>query len=322
MIMGESTDERKSLVYNTAQDLGVDGAAIKLNIARETVRRYCRKYKQDNNISKSKISENLLRQISEQFSEDELRRLISNSAVDETRKSIRHTFDGEEITFGFITDTHLGSVYTDTEMLFAAFDEFANQNVDFIAHAGDVHEGLSNRPGHYYECTHIGYSQQLEHSREIFGQWTDSPIYMIDGNHDRWYIKTNGALICNELAKSQDNIHFMGHDEGDIDINGVTIKLFHGEDAGSYAFSYRIQKLVEAFTGGEKPEILLCGHAHKAIYVFDRNIHCISGGALQKQSKWMRSKRLASHVGFWIVKMTIGNGSVLSFSPQFYPFYK
>ena len=320
--MGEPTDERTSLVYTTAQDLGVDGAAIKLNITRETVRRYCRKYKQDNNISESKISENLLRQISERFSEDELRRLISNSAVDETRKSVRHTFDGEEITFGFITDTHLGSAYTDTEMLFAAFDEFAAQGVDFIAHTGDVHEGLSNRPGHYYECTHIGYSQQLEHSREVFGQWTDSPIYMIDGNHDRWFIKTNGALICSELSKSLENVHFLGHDEGDVDINGVTLKLWHGEDGSSYASSYRLQKIIESFTGGEKPGVLLCGHTHKSLYLFDRNVHCLSGGALQKQSKWMRSKRLASHTGFWVVKMTVSGGEVLSFSPQFYPFYR
>ena len=204
-----------------------------------------------------------------------------------------------------LTDTHLGSKYTNHENIFS-----------------DVHEGLSNRPGHYYECTHIGYSEQLNHSREIFSQWTDTPIYMIDGNHDRWYIKSNGALIVEELCRGQENLHFIGHDEGDIEINGITIKLWHGEDSSSYAISYRLQKLIESLTGGEKPNALIAGHVHKSGYIFERNVHCLSAGCIQGQSKWMRGKRIAAHKGFWTVRITIDDAEIKQFNPVFYPFYR
>ena len=44
--------------------------------------------------------------------------------------------------------------------------------------------------------------------------------------------------------------------------------------------SYKLQKLMESFTGGEKPNIVLSGHYHKALYMFNRNIHgleCFEG---------------------------------------------
>jgi len=116
---------------------------------------------------------------------------------------------------------------------------------------------------------------------------------------------------------------YLGHDEGDITLSTapVTIRLWHGEDGSSYAHSYRIQKIVESFTGGDKPHVLFCGHAHKHTYMFERHIHCIGAGSMQTQSKWMRGKRLASHTGFWIIKMVVNDKGVGSFAPQWFPFY-
>jgi len=134
-------------------------------------------------------------------------------------------------------------------------------------------------------------------------------------------MKSNGYDICQDIADTIENVHMMGHDEGDVEFGPVTVKLWHGEDGSTYAFSYRIQKIVESLTGGEKPDVLLAGHCHKALYVFDRNIHCISCGAIQKQSRWMRSKRHASHTGFWVVRMTVHEKGVGSFTSTWYPYY-
>jgi len=316
------TDKHLNNVKKLVDDYGYLGAAKRLKIKKETVRRHMREHRRRNGSSEEKINENLFRQLSERYSEPELRRMANGSLIVPQHDSIEHSFEGNEICFGSLSDTHLGSIYTDPDMLYYAFDEFANHGVDFITHSGDVHEGLSHRPGHMYECTHLGYSAQLDHSRAIFSQWTDSDIYMVDGNHDRWYIKSNGALIVDELCRGQKNLHFIGHDEGNININGIIIKLWHGEDGSSYAFSYRIQKIVESLTGGEKPNLLICGHTHKSLYMFDRHIHCISAGAIQKQSKWMRSKRAASHTGFYITRMGISDTGVSWIEPRFFPFYR
>ena len=264
----------------------------------------------------------LARQLRERFSDKELKQLLKGSLVHHTDDRMVHDFDGDEVTFGVFTDTHIGSKYSSEDHFTSALEVFAQEGVDFICHSGDVFEGLSNRPGHCYECTHIGYAAQLEYGQELFARWTEAPIYMIDGNHDRWYIKSAGAMIVQELCAGQENLHFLGHDEGDVDAGPVTIKLWHGLDGNSYAFSYRIQKIVESLTGGEKPNVLICGHTHKALYVFDRHIHCVSAGSMQKQSKWMRGKRAASHTGFWVVRMTVNASGVGSFEPRFYPFYQ
>jgi len=325
---GRVSEKRAKQAVKAYKKMGSYKLAAKdIGVSVETVRRYCREYKQQTAKKRGQtrenvINDNLTRQMRERFSDDEIRKILKSGIEKPKTRTAVHDFAGQQFTFGLMTDTHFGSKYTDVDMINEAFDVFADNDCQFILHTGDVHEGLSHRAGHCFECTHLGYSAQLEHSREVFGQWTDTPIYMIDGNHDRWYIKSNGALIVEELCKGQDNLHFLGHDEGDVDIAGVKIKLFHGEDGSSYAFSYRLQKMVEAFTGGEKPHVLVTGHTHKALYMFDRHIHCISAGSMQKQSKWMRSKRHASHTGFYVVNMAVNDSGVAWFEPRFYPFYQ
>lgn len=311
-------------IKDAADELGYQGAADKLGVTKETIRRRVREWhKIHGTQEENPIGINLMKELAKRYSRQELARLAKGNLISPNHDTVQHTFDGDELTIGVISDTHLGSIYTDPNMLFMAFDEFAKQGVDFITHSGDVFEGMSNRAGHIYECSHLGFTAQLEHGIDVFGRWTDTPIYMIDGNHDRWYIKSNGAIIVKELAEALPNVRFIGHDEGDIEIGNVVIKLWHGEDGSSYAYSYRIQKLVEAFTGGQKPNVLICGHTHKALgHMFDRNIHCTSAGAIQQQSKWMRSKRHANHTGFFIIRMVLTENEVVSYRPEFFPFYK
>jgi hypothetical protein len=98
--------------------------------------------------------------------------------------------------------------------------------------------------------------------------------------------------------------------------NGKTLWTFN-----SYAVSYRMQKLIESFTGGSKPNVLLMGHSHKQGYFFDRHIHAVSGGALSTQSKWMRSKRMANHAGYHFITMRVDADGVRSFTLTWTPFY-
>ena len=218
-----------------------------------------------------------------------------------------------------MTDTHIGSIYTRPEIIKEAIQTMEDNGCEFIAHAGDVTEGMSNRPGHVYELTDIGYTAQRDKAVEILSK-ASLPIYMIDGNHDRWFVKSSGAYIVKDIADTIGAV-YLGQDEGEIIINGAVIRLWHGEDSGSYAVSYRLQKLIESFSGGTKPHVLLCGHTHKQGYFFDRNIHVVSGGCLQMQSRWMRSKRISAHTGYHIIDMTITDDGVTRFRVEFFPFF-
>lgn len=311
-------------IAKTVNNVGIDLAAEHFGITRESVRRAMRICKAAVRPEKEPVDQpTILKQLTDRYTEKELRALAVGAMqqVDYTRPI--HDFRGETIRIGYMTDMHLGSIYTNPAYIRMAYDEFSRgTGVDFVAISGDVTEGMSHRAGHVYECSHIGYAGQKEHAIEVLSPWKESPIYMIDGNHDRWFIKSAGAHIVKDICESIPNAEFIGHDEGDIVLNdNATLKLWHGEDGSSYAISYRLQKLIESFTGGEKPSVLFAGHVHKQGYFFVRHVHCISGGAIQSQSKWMRAKRLASHTGFHIVELKLNEKGVASCRVEWFPFY-
>lgn len=291
-----------------------------LNIKEASLDRYLYTYKKEN--TKQYENNKLFLKLKEKYSETELT-AIANSAT--TKKE--STFDilnlkGEQFKFGVISDTHIGSKFFHEHHLLTAFDQFSKEGVSFVAVCGDVTEGMSHRPGHIYELTHLGYAEQKEYAIELFKQF-NTKYYMIDGNHDRWYIKSgnSGALIVKDICKSVPNAVFLGHDEGDIFLNGAKIKLWHGEDGSSYAVSYRIQKLIEAFQGGEKPNVLLAGHAHKYVKLFIRNVHAFGVGSIQMQSSFMRRTRKEAHTGFSIIELCVADKEVKWISEKFIPFY-
>lgn len=309
-------------VFAYASAHGKDKALSDYELTEETFKRYIRAVRDELGISLPEKN-SLLGKIAEQFSDQELRAIANGGRIMPGAEPVPVvSFEGKRIRFGAITDTHIGSVFFNRSRLEQAFDEFHKEDVDFITHSGDVTEGMSNRAGHVYELTHIGYDAQKAEAKDIFGQWTDTPIYAVDGNHDRWYLKSNGAIIVKDIDNALPNFHFLGHDEGDISLNGrASLRLWHGEDGNSYSLSYRLQKIIESLSGGEKPNILVAGHTHKSTYIFERNIHCISAGCIESQTRWMRSKRIAAHVGFWIVDAWVGKRGISKIRQTWYPYY-
>ncbi len=231
-------------------------------------------------------------------------------------------FTGEKFVFAHITDSHMGSIFFKEYVWDAMCKEIERRDVDRVFHTGDVVEGLnSKRIDMIYECTHIGYDKQKEYAVQMLNK-IQAPIEAVDGNHDRWFKKSAGACIVKDIANEVDHMSYLGEDMADVLINDVVIRLWHGEDGSSYATSYRLQKLIEAFTGGDKPNILLAGHTHKMCNIFDRNVHCLSGGAISTQSTFMKRTKKANHTGFYIVEVVMNERGVVQFTPTFYPFYE
>lgn len=322
--MTNITDKRLKEIAKIYQEKGLIETSNILSLKESSIERFIREAKKrgifrDANPKTDKYINKIL----EQYSESELK-VIAEGKTQLLQKSrkLDINFEGKSVKIGVMTDTHIGHSKFYEQRVFAAFEEFKKEKIDFICHAGDVTEGMSHRPGHIYELTHLGYDNQKQYAIDIFSQWKDTPIYAIDGNHDRWYIKSNGALIVKDIDKQLDNFHFLGHDEGDIMLNdNTTIRLWHGEDGNSYALSYRVQKILESLQGGDKPSIMFCGHTHKYVKLFERNVHAISAGCIEDQTKWMRGKRLAANPGFGIYEITFNKTGITKLSETFYPFY-
>lgn len=214
---------------------GAEQTAIHYGLKLETLNRYLREAKKRNiNVEDSN---RWLREIRDNFTDEELRAIATGGRVlPGIEKVPIISFEGQRIRIGAMTDTHIGSKYSKEERIYQAFNEFKKEKVDFIVHSGDVTEGMSHRPGHIYELDALGYDQQKEKAINIFGQWSDTDIYAIDGNHDRWFIKSNGAYIVKDISNLLRNFHYLGQDEGDISLKGkATLKLWHGEDGNCFS---------------------------------------------------------------------------------------
>jgi len=262
--------------------------------------------------------------LKEQFTEDELK-MLSTGARPNPHNTVAHSFKGAALRIGVMSDNHLGSIYSDPKLTLEAIAEFNRQKVDIIVHPGDVTEGMMGRPGDVYELTHIGYKAQRDLAIQTF-KTAEAPMYMISGNHDRSLNSKHGVGvdIVEDICEALPHAKCIGDDEGDIEIANIRIRLFHGGDgASSYAISYRGQKLIEAISGGAKPALFIAGHTHKSIYMpAYRNVHYIEAGTLQWQSSWMRGKKLAAHVGFWVLDLVVGDREIKSMGARWYPFYK
>ena len=230
---------------------------------------------------------------------------------------------GRHHKFIVISDTHIGSVYSPYEWHDVVSDYANKSGAEAVLHCGDLVEGMKiQRIGtQIYELSDIGYEAQKARAMELLSKYK-VPMYIISGNHDFYYQEYAGANIIKSLADSLDNLTYIGHDTADIDIDGATVRLFHGGDgSNSYAVSYRLQKLCEAITGGSKPNILIAGHVHKFCYIFERNIHAISAPCMQMQTNFMRGKKLAAHTGFLELEFDVNDHNICNLGIKYFPFY-
>jgi predicted phosphodiesterase len=227
----------------------------------------------------------------------------------------------DHFKFAHVSDTHWGHVKAKAEYWQQACDLIDKEGCKVILHTGDITEGMAPRAGQIYELDAIGASAQIDHA---VGRLSIAPcpVYALNGNHDLWGYKTLGFNVAQTLQDRLPGKFFnLGMHEADYMAGNIKIKLWHGEDGGSYAVSYRSQKFIEGLSGGEKPHILLTGHDHKSIQYQCRNVMVFGGGTLCGQTGWMRNKKLACHVGFWIIEVWQNKSGLERIRGEWVPFF-
>ncbi|MEK6880152.1 MAG: hypothetical protein AABY22_11110, partial [Nanoarchaeota archaeon] len=97
------------------------------------------------------------------------------------------------------------------------------------------------------------------------------------------FFKRSGVHPGRMIEERCPDMKYLGHRQVDITLGkyGKTkMRLLHPGGGSAYAISYRPQKIAEALSGGEKPNIMGIGHFHKIESLFYRNIHlfqCFEG---------------------------------------------
>jgi len=259
------------------------------------------------------------------LSASEIRNLLKSKPKPSTGRRRKHKTSSDTVTFGVLSDLHIGHKNYRPDVLQDAIKNFDKRGVEFVCIPGDIMEGMSGRDGHIYELSHIGASAQMEYAIDQLSQIEQQKYFIIASNsHDGWFnSKGNmGYDVSKDLEKNIPDMHFLGNDEGDLDASGMHIRLTHPGDGTAYAISYKAQKYANALSGGQKPNIVLEGHYHKSMYMFYRNMHMFEAGTLEDQTIFMKKKQTPAHVGYWIVEAEGGKHGVDRITPEFHPFYE
>ncbi|MBR9700338.1 hypothetical protein GOV11_00550 [Candidatus Woesearchaeota archaeon] len=146
------------------------------------------------------------------------------------------------------------------------------------------------------------------------------------------------TLLEQNLLRSDDDLDPRKHKDGTYDPsifypkskglgdlvipkNAAIMRLMHAGGGTSYAKSLRSQKIVEVQEAGEKPQIMLIGHYHKAVSDLIRNVHTVQLGTTEDQSSFMRKKTIPADLGSYILEINQDEvGAINVFSSRFIPY--
>jgi predicted phosphodiesterase len=217
--------------------------------------------------------------------------------------------DGNRILFGLIGDTQIGSLYQQKDAVTAFYTRCAEEGVKEVLHTGDVLDGWKVYKGQEFELRPDGKSWPEQKALFVneMPKITGMKTIFITGNHDASFKNLVGLVVGDELSQARPDWKFVGQDVGDVTLqteNGQAfrVRLLHPGGGTAYAVSYHAQKIVEAMSGGQKPDLLAIGHYHKAVYMPQyRNVACLETGCFQSQTPFMVRQSLAAHVGGWII---------------------
>lgn len=230
---------------------------------------------------------------------------------------------GQTVRFAVVSDTHINSKYTQLTYLHDFYERCKEAGIKHVYNVGDISDGENMRVGHNYELYKIAADEQVDEIVKVYPHVEGIKTHFITGNHDASTMKHCGFDIGHAIAAHRPDMEYLGRDTALIHLTpNCTMQLLHPWDGGSYALSYRPQKIVEAMDGGTKPNLLFIGHYHKALWMEYRNIAVFLAGCFQGQTPFQRGKGLSRNMGGWIVEIdTDENGYITRIVPTFIPYY-
>jgi predicted phosphodiesterase len=224
------------------------------------------------------------------------------------------------IRFGLISDTHIGSLYQRIDALEQFYLHCEREGIEIILHAGDVVDGRNVYKGQEFELLPNARSwpEQLEMFRLSAPVTENITTYFVSGNHDNSFRKLIGLVAGDEFQRVRPDWKHLGQDTAAITFKAksgqaFTVQLLHPNGGVAYALSYRLQKIIESISGGQKPNMMVVGHYHKSLYVPGyRNVEGFYPGTFQSQTPLMVQQSSIAQVGGWVVTVTLGDKKKLT----------
>ena len=225
-----------------------------------------------------------------------------------------------EIKFGVIADTHIGSLYQRTDALRAYYAHCEREGVVDVLHVGDVLAGYKVYKGQEFELfpNARSWPEQRDMFADLAPRIKGISTHFISGNHDASFKKLIGLVAGPDLERARPDWHFVGQDVGTVTLKAkggfsFRVMMVHPGGGTAYAISYRLQKMIESLSGGQKPDMVAEGHFHKSMALpAYRNVYGIESGCFESQTPFMAQHSLAAHIGGWLVTVVLNDRKKLT----------
>lgn len=234
--------------------------------------------------------------------------------------------------FGACGDQHIGSKYFREDVLAGVYERYDRAGVQCVFNTGNWIDGEANF--NRYDIVAHGMDEQLRLMSSVFPKH-DFPTYAVTGDdHEGWYAQREGIDVGkyaeNVMRSAGHDWHDLGYMEAHVElVNANTgakalLAVVHPGGGSAYALSYKPQKIIESYEGGEKPAVALYGHYHKMDAGLVRNVWYLQTGCTQDQTPFMRKKSLEAHVGGAMIglEQDPDTGAIIGFTPTLWRYFK
>jgi predicted phosphodiesterase len=233
-----------------------------------------------------------------------------------------------------VGDIHFGSKHHMGPQFQDFCDKAHARGVRQFLHVGDLLDG--NYRHSVWEQSHRGFEEQVAYAIEHLPRYDGASWHFIQGNHDETLGEHSGlevgvATVQAFNAAGRRDLHYHGARGAYLrlrapgEARGMLVELWHPRDKSSaYAKSYRLQKHVEKYAPGQKPDVVAAGHWHQCFFMPVRGVNAFSTGCWQGgQSSFGKSLGGAPDIGSWIVEYSLTpGGTVRTIKPEWVGYHE
>jgi len=255
------------------------------------------------------------------ISQGQLKRILAGKNV--KPRVLKKNISNKVFTVGIVADTHFCSIHEKINELHTFYAICKKEGIKYVLNAGDLVSGWGIYHGQENEVHTFGAKNQAGYVIKNYPKVEGITTYFITGNHDMSWWNKSGIDVGELISEKRNDMIYLGQYEGNLELGGVKFRLLHPDGGGSYALSYKAQKIAEQIPSGNKPHVLIFGHWHTSHYFFYRNMHIFNAGCFEGQSLFLLRKGINPIIGGWTAEIRIGRdkkGTILSMRPCFIPF--
>lgn len=244
---------------------------------------------------------------------------------------------GEEQQFGVVSDLHIGSKYClEDQLRDCVIRAYKDHGVTQFFVPGDMLDGCYRHSK--WEESHHGFDAQSTRFAKVLPGKKDGLKNVryagIAGNHDETFEEGSGLDVCRAIEdvfrrEGRDDLRLYGHRGAYLRYapkggRGILVELWHPRGGGAYAVSYKLQRHVEEYGVGQKPDFCIAGHWHQQVYCVRRGVHCFLAGTFHGGGgSFSKSLGGAQAIGGWVVKYRqTAPGTVREVTPTWVAYYE